>query len=239
MIHVPKEGKMRRALTVLTALGFVVALPATAFAGEKTNHSEGVHVGLGASLDTTVPIINNNPDVYFFGGPFGGGALQIPIDIAGVVRVEPQIGFVATSNSDESDTSKSTSSFSAVRVGLGAFFMFDFDDSAAAYVGAKLGPIFASNSSESHDKPADTTTTTTSSVTHFAIGPAIGADYYFSKHFSLGAEVGINFTVLGNVTSETEQEPPPDPPIDNEDTEEEGGLTVNASTMLTARFFFM
>ncbi len=227
---------MRKALAAITALG-LLTLSTTALSAEKTNHSDGIHVGLGAALDTTVPIISD--DLYFFGGPFGGGALMVPIDIAGVVRIEPRIGFVAASTSRDSDASETSSSISAVQVGIGAFFMFDLGDTAAAYVGAKLGPIFSSSSSETHDKTGDTTTTQSSSVTQYAVGPAIGADYYFSKHFSLGAEVGVNFIALGNVTSETKMEPPPDPPIENEDTVEEGGLTVNASTMLMARFFFM
>ncbi len=42
------------------------------------------------------------------------------------------------------------------------------------------------------------------SKTDFFIGPAIGGEYMFNKHFSLGGEINLNYISIGHYDSEGE-----------------------------------
>lgn len=118
----------------------------------------------------------------------GGTTLYVPIHLPSL-RIEPHIGYSRTSISRDEDDDESTSTF---EVGGGVFTTLNSYENADLYAGGRLGL----------QRNADTEGATTISTTDFFIGPAIGGEYFFGDHFSLGLEGALYFRSIGR-TSET------------------------------------
>jgi hypothetical protein len=209
--------------------------PSAGVSSAATNHPSDLHVGVGVGIETAgFTIVGNN--AVPLSSPFGSGAVHLPIDIAGMVRVEPSIGWVHHSQTVASDSVEDSDSQSAIRLGLGAFYRLRLGDSAAANLGVRLGPLFASQKERSvfQDPLTNTTieTNVVTSRTDFSIGPAIGGEYFPSKHFSLGAEIQLNTVLVGDETDDT----PPDPAVPESERSELYSYTTG---VLFARLFFM
>ena len=214
---------MRLTIYAATAAIFLLSAPAQA---QGTNHDEGTHFGLGAAFNLAT-ILVVAPGGAAFLAPFSSASILIPIDILGVVRIEPELNFghVESTNDDEE-----TDSASIIRPGLGVFFMFPLGDNAGGYVGARGGPAINLITDEESDPAGGTINTTNTRIDGF-FAPAFGGEYYFSKHFSLGAEIQVAFTFIGD--EETDVDPGPDPA-----NTDDSGLIVGTNALLTARVFF-
>jgi len=221
----------------LVLAGFLISASAVAQVAPSaaTNHPSDLHVGVGVGLETgSLTLVGN--DVVPLTSPFGSGAVHVPIDIAGMVRVEPSIGWVHHSQSVTAAGAEDSDSQSAIRLGLGAFYRLRLGDSAAANLGVRLGPLFASRKDVSvFQDPVTNITVETKVVTSrtdFSIGPAIGGEYFPSKHFSLGAEIQLNTVLVGDETDDT----PPDPDASEPERSELYSYTTG---VFFARLFFM
>jgi hypothetical protein len=214
---------MRTTIYAATAAIFLLSAPAQA---QGTNHDEGTHFGLGAAFNLAT-ILVLAPGGAAVVAPFSSASILIPIDILGVVRIEPELNFGHTENTNDQDE---TDSASVIRPGLGVFFMFPLGDNAGGYVGARGGPVVNLITNEQADPLGGTINTTDTRIDGF-LAPAFGGEYYFSKHFSLGAEIQVAFTFIGDV--ERDVDPGPDPA-----NPDESGLIVGTNALLTARIFF-
>lgn len=226
------RGRSRRRRSSLAAAAAIVAMllsaDATA-ADDAKKHGENFHIGLGAAFNAGgLTVVGNN----IVAAPFGGAAIGIPIDIGGVVRLEPELSFTHIANSEDRDNGSSASTHTnVVGIGFGAFYWFTPADSVGAYLGGRLGPSFVFSSASQEDSAGNAASASTSQ-TNFNIGPAFGAEYYLSPQFCIGAEAQINFTILGDESIEVD--PNPGVPID---TEEQGGLIAATNMLLTMRVF--
>ena len=214
---------MRLTVYAATAAIFLLSAPAQA---QGTNHDEGTHFGLGAAFNLATIFVLGAGGVSVV-GPFSSASILIPIDILGVVRIEPEIAF---GHAEESNDDEETDSASLIRPGIGVFFMFPLGDNAGGYVGARGGPAINLTTDEETDPAGGTVNTTGTRIDGF-FAPAFGGEYYFSKHFSLGAEIQVAFTFLGD--EETDVDPGPDPA-----NPDDSGLIVGTNALLTARIFF-
>lgn len=133
------------------------------FAGSAHGQSEDGDLDIGVGV--------------FFEGTDGSTTVTVPILLPSV-RLEPQVGYARTSRTvtgddDETDT--------VLEIGGGVFKTLRTYQSANVYAGGRVGLVQRSQSSGN----------TTLSETGFFIGPALGGEYSFGDHFSLGAEAGL------------------------------------------------
>jgi hypothetical protein len=189
-------------------------------------------MGIGAGVGLVSPVVLDS-DVMLLGP--SGGALLVPLDIAGVFRIEPELGFFyyATDNEDNDDF-KST----VVRPNLGLFGMITLSPDAMLTLGLRLGPQFVSSKTVSTmtnptPPPDEVTRTTNRSRVDFLLSPAVGGEYFFSNYFSLGAEVQLNFVFIGDDTVTRDPETPG--ATDPDDT----AFYTMSNALLYARVFFM
>lgn len=232
--------KRRMIASVVALAGWLTSASALAQVAPSaaTNHPSDLHIGVGVGIETAgFTVVGNN--VVPLSSPFGSGAVHVPIDIAGMVRIEPSIGWVHHSQSAASNGAETSDSQSAVRLGLGAFYRLRLGDSAAANLGVRLGPLFASRKEGSVFQDPGTNTTIETNVvtsrTDFSIGPAIGGEYFPSKHFSLGAEIQLNTVIVGDETDDTPADPANPDPLEPERSE----LYSYTTGVFFARLFFM
>lgn len=115
----------------------------------------------------------------------------VPIIVSSHFRLEPEIGYYRYSGSGE-DWKESRKRLS---IGCGIFFITR-KGKVDIYYGARLGLISTSYFYET------TTYLRDESRTDFYIGPAIGGEYFFSNHFSLGGEIQINHISIGQWSDE-------------------------------------
>jgi hypothetical protein len=215
--------------TALAATLLASTIPATAqeaAGGNAHTANSDFHIGIGAGLSLLSPVIVAG-GATLFAGPFGGGSLVIPLDIAGVVRIEPEVAIFHYSEADNVSADSATSA----KVGVGIFYMFGIGGDAQGTIGARLGPQFVSVYEE-RDTPMIGTTETTRSSVNFAAGPAFGGEYFPSEYFSVGAEAQLNFIYLGE--EKIDIDPGPDPG-GNDRT----GLAVHTNALIYARAFFL
>jgi hypothetical protein len=218
---------MREGMSI-AVVGAVLTLAPAALGQQATNHAEGTHFGIGAGFNlNSINVIGDR----ILGGPFGGGSLVFPIDIAGVFRLEPELGFVHASAVDEATGARNENSVSLVRPAIGAFFRFPLGPSAGGYVGGRLGPQFVSSTTTRTDADTNQKVTVDTSRTDVAIGPAFGGEFFFSKHFSIGGEVALNFLFVGDQSQDATPGPSP---ADTDDS----GLVAATNTLFFVRTFF-
>ena len=93
-------------------------------------------------------------------------------------RIEPNLGYCSGINS----LGNHKNTFSNFRIGS-IFAAVYLKGSMNYYYGIDLGIVLTSNSNDSK--------------TDFYVGPVIGAEYLFSKYFSLGGEVQLNYISIG------------------------------------------
>jgi len=101
-------------------------------------------------------------------------------------RVEPEIGYYRYSSSDEN----LKSSHEILSVGCGFFYAIR-KEKVDVYFGMRLGVIQTSSYFKSPLDEWDR------SKIDFYIGPALGGEYLFTKRFSLGGEIQLNFISIG------------------------------------------
>jgi len=152
------------------------------YAQEETQE-ERSRIGFGVSLGKEIIAIGEAYTLLDF------PSFYLPISLSSNFRFEPEIGYVRYSGSGE-DWKESNSILS---IGCGIFFMTR-KGKVDIYYGARLGFMITSyswrftwNGMDSDDD----------SKTDFYIGPAIGGEYFFTKHLTLGGEIQFNYISMG------------------------------------------
>jgi opacity protein-like surface antigen len=107
------------------------------------------------------------------------------INATNYLRIEPEIGFNFYNDKDNDLKDRS------FHGGIGVFYMFQ-PGKVNIYTGARLE--LARINDEYKDWQTDEKRTDKSTRTTFA--PAIGAEYFFGKHFSLGGEIALKYSTL-------------------------------------------
>lgn len=124
--------------------------------------------------------------------PIGLGDLYLPINASPTLRLEPEFGVLSTSSSTSGSGGGSSSSATSLRVAVGIFSLLKRHGSAQLYVGPRIGIQRTSSSSTFPGNP-----TSTSSETDLMLAMALGGEYYFSPHFSLGGEAQLEYVKYG------------------------------------------
>jgi hypothetical protein len=224
---------MRQHLFIAAAAALLVsstnARAQTATGNAHTSTSD-FHIGIGAGMSLLTPVIVGSATL--FAGPFGGGSIVLPLDIAGVVRIEPEFSIFHYNESDDT----SSNSVTAIKTGVGLFWMFGVAPDAQGYLGARLGPQFVSSKQVNEEVDIMTGEVTevkiSRSAVNFAVGPSVGGEYFPSEHFSIGAEAQVNFIHLGE--EDVEIDPGSDPT-----SSDETGFVAHTNAIIFARVFFL
>jgi hypothetical protein len=106
-------------------------------------------------------------------------------------RLEPEIGFSFLNDKENELKDKS------IILGIGGFGMYQ-RGKTNIYGGLRFE--YANISNEYNDY--NTGDIATEKTNRIAIGPAIGAEYYFGEHFSIGGEIGFKYMTLNTKDSQ-------------------------------------
>jgi hypothetical protein len=115
-------------------------------------------------------------------------------------RFEPSLGYFTMSSENSEPGLTTSSSSSNIRLGGVLAFNNDPIESVDFYYGVDFGFILSSYSYTS----SISTASTDKSKTDFFIGPAVGGEYMFNRHFSLGGEINLNYISIGQYDSDSE-----------------------------------
>ena len=138
-----------------------------------------VDVGLGVSLAND-------------GGGSGGYGVSLPLRF-GNFTVEPELSFYDSSQDTTHPTSPSnnnTSDYQQYTLETGVYWRQPVIPSVEMYVGGRVGYTRSEESRAYSSSPSSNYSYETSG---FYLGPTLGAEYFFNKHFSLGLDVSLLF----------------------------------------------
>jgi len=158
--------------------------------GTAAQSDEGVKVGFGVALN---PIAIGDLDFDASVLPVGLGNFTVPIQIGSSLRFEPELGIFRAHAESSSNGSTSKYTESLMRYGLAAHYLFGGSESFRPYVGPRFGFI-----RQSSDQEFTGSTPTESKRTDSYFGLALGGEYWFTPHFSLGGEVQVNRISIGD-----------------------------------------
>lgn len=148
-----------------------------------TPQEKSPRIGVGVSLGKELVAYTYYPHYWWWGDYYWGmpsidfPSIYIPIIVSPKFRLEPEIGFWWLSRSGYSST--------ILRIGWG-MFSIERKKQTNLYQGLRVGVILKDDYT---------------STTDIFIGPALGGEYLFSSHFSLGGEAQLNFVYCTNADS--------------------------------------
>jgi hypothetical protein len=152
-------------------------------------------IGLGISINpTAIFYISSTADFY---APVSIASIYIPIIIKPNFRIEPEAGIFSHSYKYTSGTDISDHTLTEFRIGIGLFYVHSIDTSFSAYCGPRAG-ILSTSESSSYTYSYSGSEEYTSKEIDFFIGLCVGGEYLFSRHFSSGGEVQLNYIKYGN-----------------------------------------
>ena len=182
--------------TILTPF-LLFTLTVLSYAQTEDNN---VQFGFGVSLSSELSMYSVYGEI---------GVYQIitqPINMANFsmiikgsfFRFEPSIGYYTISSDYSEPGYGYEKSNSNIRLGAVLALNNDPIESVDFYYGIDFGFILSSYSRTSSGSGESTD----ESKTDFFIGPAVGGEYMFNKHFSLGGEINLNYISIGHYDSE-------------------------------------
>ncbi|MBI5608064.1 MAG: porin family protein [Deltaproteobacteria bacterium] len=199
-------------LCVCAAAALIVASTPTAHADEPAPLPR---VGVGVALPLSTGV---------------AGTVYVPVHLHPRVRVEPGLGYAATTQDTKGKTITLKDSSSLVSLGLGVFYVLRPSDDAVIYVGPRAAVLLRSTVNEYTDF------TTTSERTDFLLTLAVGGEHFLGKHFSLGIEAAIGRTWQGQPkVTDTPPSPYADPSTVSAEVSQSTTSTVGS---LFGRFYF-
>ena len=126
-------------------------------------------------------------------------SLYVPI-VSPTFRFEPEIGFIQFSNSD--DYSEYT--YNLLLLGVGIFKQTQ-KGQTNLYYGLRAGMSWSSYHYEYEDDWYYGDDEDTESKTDFYFGPAVGGEYCFTEHLSLGGEIQFNVILFGSYDEDDDE----------------------------------
>jgi hypothetical protein len=113
----------------------------------------------------------------------------IPITLSAKWRIEPELGIYHYSGSDHNRDVSST----LFNVGTG-FYAILRRQKTAIYLGGRLGIMGNLQTNENKQSPGTNgNTCTEQNITKLYVAPALGGEYFFIRHFSLGGEIQFQY----------------------------------------------
>ncbi|MGB2697626.1 MAG: hypothetical protein WBD28_07185 [Candidatus Zixiibacteriota bacterium] len=198
---------MKKASLILFGIAFFL-MSNPVYAQEKTPS-----FGIGVSMGREILMFYDQGGVTLFDYP----SFYMPILISPGFLIEPEIGLWRHSYSKENGTDRKTS-YRVFVLGCGIFSMTN-KGKVNVYYGTRFGFVHISscfddrwNGHSEYDR----------SKTDLRIGPAIGGEYFFADHFSLGGEAQLNYTFVGQ--------------FDNDDDVSES--LISSKTLIFVRWYF-
>ena len=183
---------MKKTISILSFIAF--------FASSVFSQTPQSGVGIGVGLAT---------------GNTNGLLIRLPI-VLDNIRVEPMLSFFINKNSDS--YSDSTNGFlysnssenlqQSFFLGSGLYKTFHIDDKVSGYVGPFGGVSVLSYTSDNTTTETDSngpqtgTDHSKSTSIGYSLGFALGGEYFFTSHFSLGAEASAIYAHRGEPTKE-------------------------------------
>lgn len=125
-------------------------------------------------------------------------SIYLPIHVSDNFKIEPELGFTDYSASYSSYGESGKQSNSGLKLGIGLFKKKPIEQTQV-YYGIRLGIIQEKEkySYSGYYSESDNTT-------HKYIGPAFGAEHFFSPAFSFGGETQIIYTVYDTGESDVD-----------------------------------
>ncbi|HHS12244.1 MAG TPA: hypothetical protein ENN03_00585 [bacterium] len=173
---------MKKCLVVLLALLMFTSLAA---GEEKMTTADNLRIGLGAAIGKEILPYSMGSGFVFKMVDFP--SFYIPIIIASNFRVEPFFGFYNLKFEEGDDWE----SLNYMEYGAGLFFMKWFGP-VDLYGGVRFGFFFSKMAGEYNDSESSW------SRNDLFVGPALGGEYFFTRHLSLGGEVQFIYTKWGD-----------------------------------------
>ena len=161
--------KAARKIVIRTALATSLALVAPLAAA--------VDVGVGVNL-------NND------GGNSGGYGVSLPLRF-GNITVEPELSFYDASEDNTyllSPTNNRTYESREYTLEAGVYWRQQVIPSVETYLGGRVGYI---QYESSNTYPLNSGSNSVTETSGYYLGPTLGAEYFFNKHFSLGLDVSL------------------------------------------------
>ena len=148
--------------------------------------SKNVSVGFGVGIEP-LGLLGVSPN----GSPLSGTSIAtpgasfyVPIQIGPQLRIEPSIGFRHLGVNGGSEN--------AWALGVGGLFFFAPPTPTGFYAGGRLGlQHFSTSTGSGINEVSD-------SATDFSIAPVLGGEYAFPSRFTIGAELQLPLTFVGN-----------------------------------------
>ena len=163
---------------------------------EAVGQDVGRTFGIGLSISTGDLFFAEDPEDVGTGFlPLGLGDIYLSINASDQIKVEPQLGLFRYSQEYEQDQFRSKETVTVWRLGTGVFYRIPATESLSAYVGPRFLILWNTRSAEFNGDSNDV------KRTDFAIGAALGGEYFFSGHFSLGGELQVNYVAIGEPDS--------------------------------------
>jgi hypothetical protein len=186
-------------MKILIATLLSLTLTILSFPQEEDNN---VQFGLGVSLSSelsSLRVFSEFGEVQILTQPLNLANFSMIIK-GNFFRFEPSLGYFTISSDYSNDGYTYERSSSNIRLGAVLAFNNDPIESVDFYYGIDFGVIISSYSFTSNVSDQSTD----DSKTDFFIGPAVGGEYMFNKHFSLGGEINLNYISIGHYDSEGE-----------------------------------
>jgi hypothetical protein len=165
-------------LWLTTLLLIVLAAPAQAQSPWK--------LGVGISLNQLFADLDEEST---FAIPINN--LFFPVAFGQRLLLEPEVGMTNGKQTVEVLSVRQEFKATIWRLGIGIFYRFPATEDLRVYVGPRFKWIRTTASED------DGTEKTKFAETDVSIGAALGGEYFFSSHFSLGGEAQFNYVDLG------------------------------------------
>jgi hypothetical protein len=120
------------------------------------------------------------------------GFVYLPINISKTFRIEPSVRYVSNEQTFTQSFGEDTQETDQWELGVGVFGLRQVTDAAHVYFGARVAYVDVQSSSvdeSSFGLPIYSET----DQDGYRIGPAVGFEYLFGQHFSVGGEASYTF----------------------------------------------
>ena len=214
---------MRRAL-LLALAALVAAFPLTAQDPPAAATPRAGAIGIGLTLNPAVLLAFDEADLLMLPGL---NTFLVPIRVNSRLTLEPEFGLFRFSTETTGSSGTSSSDFSNLRIGVGALTSFSTRGALVPYVGPRFG--ITRNRQKSRSTYTGGSSEYKTSRNDWYVSGVLGAQYFFSPHFSLGGEVQATRTSIGD-----EEESPPSG-FPSPDTK---FIVIGTSGLIMLRFFF-
>ena len=208
----------------LLFLCLLVPLVASSLEGQETN--AGTRIGVGVAWSSSNQAIVMEDGRFSPANLVGLGNFTLPILIGDHVRLEPKFGILRSSEDLQDESYSRESRLTVLRVGLSFHWAFSQREGLQPYVGPRVGLMRYRGRSENRYNGQGEEYKY--GRNDWYLGLALGGEYFLTRHFSVGAEIQLDYAMVGDESIE------PDP---GSTREVSGSLLMN-NGQIAVRFYF-